>query len=77
MGEFSKNTLVYFWYKDHDGYDIYSGSIYQWMSFSGETPVAKIRAGGFSIHLPKERLFLSKAECKTDLRDKLINEILE
>lgn len=76
---------IWFWYKGYydDKYHIYSGDIYNWIDpwthnvDDKKSPVAKIRVNnGMCIHLPSERLFSNKEECKTYLRDKLINEIL-
>lgn len=83
MEKFPKNTLIYFWYGDNhsskkDGvYEVYTGSIDHWHYWPGKEPVSYIKVhAGFSIWLPVERLFLSEEECRSDLRNKLLKEIL-
>ena len=82
---------VYFWYKGYRSnqdaeYEIHKGTIQHWTMYDNKQ-IANIQAsysdtrrrtyGGFSIQLPNERLFDNEAECRADMRDKIINELLD
>ena len=70
---------VYFWYKGYQNaeYEIHKGTIQHWTIYDNKQ-IANIRTyGGFSIQLPNERLFDNEAECRADMRDKIINELLD